>query len=123
MIGALAGLASYVRLVWVTTAVVLLFFQTTGRPLPRVPRWLFFETRPLYLPATAIYWTHHLLFDELARWVIWLAGPMILVDWICWVYYKDHFGDDDRWQRRAAKVSSVVRSLGHRLVVVPAGSS
>ena len=111
-------IASNIKLAWVVSAIILLL---SNRERPAI-RWMYFELRPLYLPACAAYWAEHLLFDHIDGWERWWIPFGVLIDLVTWWFYKDRYGDDDRWQRRAKRVSDVVRNVGHRLVVTPAGA-
>lgn len=45
----------------------------------------------------------------------------LLLGWLLWGWWATHDDFDDRWRRRGRRLRDTVRSVGHRLHVVPAG--
>lgn len=112
-------LANAVSVAWLVGSLVVDFMRNVWPDRdPHVFGWLKYELRPAVLPAILFIHVyevaqHH---DPLNPWRL-----IMTVAWL-WLWWSDR-NDDDRWKRRAKAAAGVVRNLGHRLVVVPAGGS
>lgn len=77
---------------------------------------VFFVLRDLYWIGAVADWIHTLEKHGYG----WLVFNVVVYT-LVWVLYKDTFDDDDR-KKLKEKVISKVKSLGHRLTVVPSNA-
>lgn len=112
--------------VHVATITVIYTFIITSLVRIFKPHSLVNEVYQWVLPFVWVSWVYQGLFYGLI--VIWEGLTfgriaIILLDailaWRAYVEWKNN--DDDRWKRLRKKVSSKVKNIGHRLVVVPDG--
>lgn len=104
---------------WVMPLIIILYIITPKLfgERPRIISHVFFELRPLYIPAHIIVAIHHLTHNPTGNdWFDLTVG--FALAWMMW-RYKD---DDDRWKRRRRKLAEKVEAVGGKLTVVPVGS-
>lgn len=81
---------------------------------------VYHECKPFYWPAVIVMIAGdvypHSFITYVLNWVHWLN---LVTFWIAWIACKD-VDDDDRWKRRRRKLAEAVKSIGSKLVVVPA---
>lgn len=98
-------------------------FGSFGRTL-RAPQWVAtfaHEVHPFFLYILVIdlglqVWQSESFGESFTSYFI------KAIQFTAW-YFADRDDDDDRWKRRRRKVGDKVRSIGHRLAVVPQGSA
>ncbi len=78
---------------------------------PRLLSRLFFELRWLHLPCAAWLWFVEPIAEQgYVGWLDWIMLVMALINW--WGIRRDK-DDDDRWNRRAARLKSKVAELAN----------
>lgn len=113
----IATAASF-EMVWCTCGWIMIWSHTPSRYVTAI----FHEGKYFYLPATALkYWGYVAVSHHPLRWYEIL---MALADiWVWWSLTRNVDDDDDRWKRRREKLSGVVKQVGAKLVVEPAGQA
>lgn len=112
-------LSSGVVITWIfNTAFISLFKRGLKADIPKVSSWIHNELKPLIPYIIIAHWMYHVLGS--------VGHPIsnaLEAGWsfYMWWQYKD-VDDDDRWKKRKEKAVGVVKSLGHRLVIVNAGA-
>lgn len=117
----LIGEACEVLYMLACLAVFPAYLASALRPQAKEARWfkvcgqIWQAVWPLGLPAIV-----SSLLDNQAdgNWLGMLLNAFSLWGW--WML-RD-FPEDNHWKRRAKKISETVKSIGHRLAVVPAGA-
>ena len=69
-------------------------------------------------PAAVMVWCIQLLTTLILEEGFWAHMSTLALNSYYTFIIKDHFGDDPR-NKKPSKISSLIKSLGHRLVIVP----
>lgn len=115
----LDNLASYYW-VFYSTSNAVAFFLHHARESSRVDEntyWMSVKIFRFFHPVRKLMWLLYVVINPIVEddylWLITAVGGF----WLAFIY-KDPFGDDPR-DKKSSKVLSYIRSIGHRLVVVP----
>lgn len=96
-------------------------FIARGTRANRVVNRVFFEVRPFVPVLLVVRYVSEAVLNgaDMVGWrIVFLA-----LDVVVWLIARREKDDDDRWKKRLKAASDKVSDLGHRLVVVPGGSS
>lgn len=106
---------------WTYAFVVRIVLRGIGRRVPRIANRVFFEVRPL-VPMLLV---GRYVIAAVTNGVNGIGWRMVFLalDIAVYVMARREKDDDDRWKKRLNALSDKVSDLGHRLVVVPGGSS
>lgn len=105
-----------IPMVWLFAHVFCLFMQRRGLEQPPSLRTLRTELRPFVPFAAGLNLLLQLMLDQsLVEDMLSISTAILIL--VLWATSKD---DDDRWKRRRKKLGDKVKSMGHRLVPVPA---
>lgn len=92
--------------------------RTWDKDRPKALRWTFRWCKRLFWIAVVVQTVAEVAINGPLDWSDLLR---LFIDWFNWQQLKGE-DDDDYWKRQRDKVTGVVKSLGHRLVVAPAGA-
>lgn len=106
--------------IWAMLGLFGLFVRTFRKQAKSWMRSWFFELRPFYLPAVTYHTIHEAMTGDVHPY--WAFALNTGCSYAAWYFYKNIFGDDDRWKKRRTKVVESVKQKGSKLVVVPAGT-
>lgn len=118
----LAGLVGFlVYMAWTFSAVCILSSRELHREPKEIFQTIFWEMRPFYWPSVVALWMLGIVPDPVAWAADWINWAYIPAFYLTWRWLKDvDDDDDDRWKRRRRRAAEAVKSIGSRLVVVPA---
>ena len=97
-----------------------IFASGYGWHVPPIVSSVFFNLRPFYFPALAVYTVYLIRIGDLDGIVDYLLNA---ISWVGGYWMRNDKDDEDRWKRRREKVAAKVQEAGGKLVVVPVGSN